>query len=112
MNRIGLIALLVVSSALAQFVPKVRMVHIETIRTSEKGLPEIPTRRILDAFRASEVGLRVEGPFDLAAVERAKAVLEELYRQQGSSVRVEYRTEQMPPRSVGVSFRVIELCGC
>lgn len=54
----------------------------------------------------------MERTYNPAAVEEASAAIREMYSEQGQQVRVEYKVTQMPPRSVGIEFEVIQLCSC
>jgi hypothetical protein len=58
------------------------------------------------------VNLAVGNRLDAASLSDAKEVIREMYAERGHTVRVEHRVRQIPPRSVEVVFKVIELCAC
>jgi len=70
----------------------------------------------MDEFEANlksrGIDFAVERRFDPAAVEKAADVLRELYTGAGQEVRVEHTVSAIPPRSVEVSFEIIQLCAC
>lgn len=95
-----------------QSTPIVRSISVKAISSSPAGIPPIDFRAIAAAWERRQVNLAVERPLDLASVEKAKAVLTEVYREKGHAVRVEHDVHSMPPRAAEVSFQVIELCRC
>jgi hypothetical protein len=73
-------------------------------------LPEVTIRQFQPALAEDNVPFAVEKRVTRAELEdlatRAAAVLERLYAERGRAVEVGYEIEPLPPRAVGVKFRV------
>ncbi len=100
------------SAQASQRNPVVRSIVLEAVPTSSTGLPAIDIAAVAAAWRDRHVNLSLERELDTASIAGAKEVLRELYAGRGIAIRVEHSVRQMPPRSVEVTFRMIELCKC
>jgi hypothetical protein len=64
------------------------------------------------AWKSKGIDLAVERRYDPAAVEKAAHALRAMYGDEGQKVRVEYTVTDIPPRSLEVTFEIIQLCTC
>jgi len=90
----------------------VRSIRFRVISTNSKPLPGISMDEFAANMKSRGIDFAVERKFDPIAVEKAADVLRKLYSGAGQEVRVEHTVSAIPPRSVEVSFEIIQLCAC
>jgi len=91
----------------------IRSIKIIPVPTSRAGLPD-PGTKVQDALASVPLTVesKLDGPTLLSAIDKAEKSIQSVYKGLGKSVRVEHELEQIPPRSLELRFRVIELCSC
>jgi len=92
--------------------PIVRFINVRSVSTNSKELNAIGFDAIQAAWKSKGINLAVERRYDPAAVEKAANVIRDMYGDEGQKVRVEYTVSDIAPRSLQVSFEVIQLCTC
>lgn len=92
--------------------PIVRHIRVKLVSTNREPLNAIGFDAIAAALKSKGIHLAVESTFDPVAVDKAADMIRDMYGDEGQNVRVEYTATQIPPRSVEVSFEVIQLCTC
>ncbi|MGO9258769.1 MAG: hypothetical protein ACLQU1_20980 [Bryobacteraceae bacterium] len=63
-------------------------------------------------WKSKGIDLAVGRSLDPAAIYKAADAIRDMYAGEGQKVRVEQTVTQIPPRSLGVAFEVIQLCAC
>ncbi len=91
--------------------PFVRSISVKVIPTSSKGIA-LDYEAIRAAWNSKRVNLEVETRLDVASIDRAEAVIREIYGRKGQVVKVEHRINQIAPTGVEVVLQVVELCNC
>jgi hypothetical protein len=107
--------LLVIGISLSQPAPTaltIRHIRIKLVSTTPGSSNPIDIATIMKALRSSGVNIALENRLDPAQLPAATAVIRDLYRESGRSVRVDYSVTQIPPRALELVFEVVELCDC
>jgi hypothetical protein len=90
----------------------VRSIRFKLTSTNSKPLADLPKDAFVSAMKSNGIDLAVERKFDPVAVEKAAGILRKLYGDAGQEVRVEHTVSEIPPRSLEVSFEIVQLCAC
>ena len=92
--------------------PIIRSIQFRPIQTASRPLPSIGPDVITAAIQAKGIDLALERRLDPEALQKAAGAVRDLYNARGQKVRVEFRVNQIPPRSVQIAFEIIQLCSC
>jgi outer membrane protein insertion porin family len=78
-------------------------------RVDFTGLSSISKSDVLDKLKERKIGISQESPYDASRVRRVEEVIKSMLAEKGhQDATVETDTEDIPPNSIGVTFKVSE----
>lgn len=82
---------------------------VRSIKFSSESLSSTAISEIQDAWRKDNVRLEVENPFDIKSLKKAEDSIRAVYRTKGQKVKVTHEIAEIPPRSLEINFRIVQL---